>query len=851
MDDRQSESAEQPCAVVWLGPDDPLLRAIASHADVLHVMTARAALHALERGVASCLVVDAALLEADIGALLREVRHRWPHMGLLVTGERLDGMALGAMPFPEVDRYVPRDTPPQELLTVLTYLAERAAYHTTGGDYLTLQRRARHLEGLLQASFAISGTLNVRAIVGDLREIGRTAVDADDVAVLIASEDYSDLFDGLQLGVPTTYLELCRATLAALTPEERMAYLSDEVLLRERMPDMLPTAIRVREAAAAEAWSYMRVPMTVDQNLIGFVAFFADRPGRFNGAHLQLGRLFTAQVAAAVRNMQLYLRLHSAEQRQRAVSQVASLIADNLAIDTVLARIVEEAVRLVDGLAGMVQLVQPNRSLVVSAVYNLPDSLVGQTVGFGGEHSGRIASTGRPQILTGPYEWDGAGALLHDLLPPDAVWFGVPLLYRGMVLGVLQVIRERRGLVDVQDIQDVLMMLAPQAATAIAKAQLHAIVRQEQRHLQAVLNHTPALVLVCDAEGRAQLANREAKRVLERWGLSFESIKGEYVLDIVQSLLPDGAPPLDSLIDVLDRTVEVSLGRAGVYLLQIASIKTPDGAREGYVAVAQDVTELRRVDRMKANLTRVLTHDLGNLLMLAHNPIQLLDEPDITPEQRQMLKRMLITSLERMEALVRDVTDLEMASSLGHDTMAPYKLSALAERAVARSDEEARRRHISLTLVQTHSPMPALMGHAVLIMEAIDNLISNAIKYTPDGGQVVVSTSVEGDYAVVRVGDTGYGIPADKLDAIFEPFVRVKDPRTAHIHGTGLGLSLVKTFAEAHGGTVSVQSTPDVGSEFALYLPMRALEERPSQPKQFVQLDLSALVAHRLPLAGR
>ena len=851
MDDRQSQSAEQPCAVVWLGPDDPLLHAIASQVDVLHVTTARAVLRVLDCGAASCLLVDAALPDAEVGALLREVRHRWPHVSLVVIGERLDGAAPGAVPFPEVDRYLARDTSPRDLLAVLVYLIDRTAHHTAGGDYVTLQTRARHLEGLLQASFAISGTLNVRDIVGDLREIGRTAVDADDVAILLTSEDCGDLFDGLQLGVPTAYLEVCRAHLATLSPHERVAYLSDEVLLRERMVDMLPSAIRVREAAAAEAWSYMRVPMVVEQHVIGFVAFFSDRPGRFNGAHLQLGRLFTAQVAAAVRNMQLYLRLNEAERRQRAVSQVASLIADNLSIDTVLARIVEEAVRLVDGLAGMVQLVQPDRSLVVSAVHNLPADLVGQTVSLGGRYSGQVASTGRPQILTGPYEWNGMGDLLQDLLSSDAVWFGVPLLYRGMVLGVLQVVRERRGLVDVQDMQDVLMMLAPQAATAIAKAQLHAIVRQEQRHLQAVLSHTPALVLVCDAEGRAQLANREARRVLGRLGLSFDSIKGEHVLTILQSMLPDDASPLtDYLLDSLDRTVEVSLGRAGEYVLQIASIKTEKGVIDGYVAVAQDVTELRRMDRMKANLTRVLTHDLGNLLMLAHNPLQLLDEPDITPEQHQMLKQMLITSLERMEALVRDVTDLEVASSLGQDTMSPYKLGALVERAVARGEEEAGQRQIALTCTVHESP-PELMGHAVLIMQAVDNLVSNAIKYTPDGGRVDVDVGVEGEYAVVRVSDTGYGIPADKLDAIFEPFVRVKDPRTSHIHGTGLGLSLVRTFVEVHGGHVNVRSTVNVGSEFTIYLPLRPVEVHPSRPQQFIQLDLSALIAHRLPLAGR
>lgn len=851
MDDPLTGATDHYCAVVWLGPPTPLLYAIAQQADVLHVLTPRAALRALDQGTVCCLVVDAAQPDIDVGEVLREARHRWTHAGLVLIADQATASRPTTPPYPEVDRYVPPDVAPDDLLATLEYLTERATHHTTGGDYSALRTRARYLEGLLQASFAISGALNTMDIVGDLREIGRTAVDADDIAVLLTSEDYSELTDALHLGVPTAYLTVCREHLQSLPPEERLAYLSDEVLLRERLPDMLPSAIRVREAVAAEAWSYMRLPMVIEQRLIGFVAFFSDRPGQFNGAHLQLGRLFAAQVAAAVRNFQLYLRLNSAEQRQRAVSQVARLIADDLAIETVLARIVEEAVRLVDGLAGMVQLMQPDRSLVVSAVYNLPDSLVGRQIDFGGEHAGRIASTGRPQVLTGPHEWRSVTGTLRQTLPPDAVWFGVPLLYRGMVLGVLQVVRERRGLVDLQDIQDVLMMLAPQAATAIAKAQLHTAVRQEQRHLEAVLNHTPALVIVCDAQGRAQLANREARRVFERWGLSFESIQGERVVDVLQSLLPEDAPPLQSLIDTFDRTVEVSLGRAGEYVLQIATIQSPEGAVEGYVAVAQDVTEMRRIDRMKANLTRVLTHDLGNLLMLAHNPIQLLDEPDITPEQRQMLKRMLTSSLERMEALVRDVTDLEMASSLGHDTMTPYKLATLVERAVKRNEEEARKRHLTLTYHCAEGVPPAMMGHAVLILQAIENLITNAIKYTPDGGRIEVSLGVEGDFAVVRVRDTGYGIPPDKLDIIWEPFVRIKDPRFSHVTGTGLGLSLVKSFTEVHGGFVSVQSVVDVGSEFAIHLPCKPVDMRPTQARQLLQLDLSALLAHRLPFGGR
>ncbi len=841
--------AESRCIVVWLGDDTPLLRLAWQHADVHHVVTARTALQALESGLVTCLVVDVTLPELDTEALLKIVRHQWPHVGLLVLGPEEAGSDPAATSYADVDRYVPRDVAPDDLLAILKYLSQRAQRHHSGGDYRTLQRRTRQLEGLLQASFTFSSTLNASNIVGDLREIGRIAVDADDVAVLIATEDYSDLFDGLDLGVAPEYLEVCRTHLQSLPPDERVIYLSSEVLLRERLPDMLPTAIRVREATAAGAWSYMRVPMTVEDRLIGFVALFSERPNCFNGAHLQLGRLFASQVTTAVRNMDLFWRLNHAEHRQRAVSRVARLIADDLDLDTLLSRIVEEAVLLIEGLAGLVQLVEGDRSLRVAAVHNLPDALVGHS-GLGGEHSGAIATTGRPLVLTGPRDWDGLGTALGEVVPPDAVWVGVPLTHHGLVTGVLQVIRKRRDLDDIRDVEDVLMMLAPQAATAIAKAQLYEIVRQEQRHLQAVLANSPALIVVFDAEGRADLANHEAEQVFKRLGMSFEQLKGQNIFDLAKNVLPEDMLPPESLIDAPDKAIEITLGGAGEFLLRAASITAPDGAIDGYVAIAQDVTELRRVDRLKANLMRVLTHDLGNLLMLAHSPIQLLDAPETTPEEREMLKKMLHSSLNRMENLVRDVTDLEMSSSLGHETMAPVRLNSLVERTVEQYRSEAEARAIELTYAVETAPPHSLHGHAVLIAQAVSNLVSNAIKYTPDGGRVDVVLGVSGEYATVCVQDTGYGIPKDQLDVIFEPFVRIKNPRTAQERGTGLGLTLVKSFAETHGGHVTVTSTLDEGSTFTLYLPLKPREVQPTKPKQVIRLDLSSYLSNRSPHAG-
>jgi PAS domain S-box-containing protein len=838
----RTELAEERCNALWLGDGCPLLEAVWSLLDIYHVRSSRALLGALQRGIASCVVIDMASI-GDAADLLRDIRRQWPHVGVIALVDSPPEVPITTVPDAEVDHYLSRDADPAEVAAGVRYLATQTAHYPVWDDYERLEERTRHLEGLVQAAFAITGVLDTDTILGDLREVGRVAVDADEIAVLLAEEDYSDIADALNLGVPGEYLAVCREHMQPLSPEERQRYLGDEVLLRERLPGMLPSAIRIREAEAAGAWSYMRLPLTIDNRLAGFVALFSPHPGQFNGAHLQLGRLFATQVATAVRNVRLYLRLNGLEQRQNAVYRVARLVAEDLALDDVLTRSMEETVRLVQGDHGIVTLVQPDRSLVISAVYNFPTMPLGLIVPPGVGQAGMIAVTGRPSTVTDYRHWRQANDTLRDLVPEDMFVFGVPLTYRGLVLGVLQVLRHKNTPGSVQDAQDVLLMLAPQLAIAVAKAQLHEIVRRDQRRLRAILGHTPAAVVVCDAQGHIQLANPEAERVFEHVGLSFKALQGRRVGDVVHELLPDITPGLTEIKNV----VEVSLGKAGEYQLHVAPITRPDGTLDGYVGVAQDVTEIRRMGRMKSNLNRVLTHDLGNLLMLARNPIELLDQPDLSQEQRDTLKSMLIVSMKRMEALVKDVMDLEMVDSLDQGTMVPYRLPPLVQQVIKRNLEEADRQQITLVCPEMQEVPRELQGHAILVVQAIDNLVSNAVKYTPPGGRVEITLTVEGEYAVVRVKDTGYGIPADKLSDIFEPFVRIKDQRTVHIQGTGLGLSLVKAFVEIHGGFVTVKSELDVGSEFAIFLPLKPILQVKSAVEYVTHLDLSHLVEQRAP----
>lgn len=827
-DDKHSEIA----TVIWLGDNAPLGKGWSS-IELYHVQQVAAARRALQHGLAACLVIDRTLPDPDIEKLLMQLQQDWPYIGVIALVDPADDDAIATEPYTTISRFIDRTLPADQLAVIIHELAQQARWHIGSSDYRSLKDRARQLEGLVQGSLVM--THSPDDVLNNLRDVAQVAVDADRVAVLLTDDAYSDLSDVLGLGVPGLYLGVCREYFQALPAEERVFYLGDEVLLRERVPDMLVTAQRVREAEAAGAWSYMRFPIVVDGQLIGFVALFSDTPGRFNGAHLQLGRLFAAQVATAIRNRRFFFRLNRAELYQQSVSEVARLLAENLELDEVLNHIVREATILIEGRAGSVRLVQPDRSLRVGASYLWFQEWESDPIPPGVGQAGMIAVTGQPSVVLDYATWPHSQDDMRDKFPADAILLGIPLTYRSLVLGVLQVIRGKDVQGDPQEALDALLLLAPSAATAIAKAQLHEAIQHERRQLKAILDHTDAAVVMCDARGRVRLINPQAERVIEQLGLSINQVRDKSVVDLMHDLLPDDVSPLVQV----PRAIEVQLGPLGEYVVNIAPIKRTDGEVDGYVGVAQNVTEVRQVDRMKSNLNRVLTHDLGNLIMLAQNPVMLMDEPDLTPDQRESLKSMLAGSLERMRALIQDVMDLEMVPIFDHETVVDYDLRELAEQAVERNQPAAKKKSIRLTY-EEGTPVPALEGYTVLIMQAIDNLVSNAVKYTPEGGEIKVISTVEDNCAVVRIRDNGFGIPGDKLADIFEPFVRIKDERTRNIQGTGLGLNLVKTFVETHGGHVAVESQVDVGSTFTIQLPLDRSEANPAS-SPIIQLDLSKL----------
>jgi len=213
-------------------------------------------------------------------------------------------------------------------------------------------------------------------------------------------------------------------------------------------------------------------------------------------------------------------------------------------------------------------------------------------------------------------------------------------------------------------------------------------------------------------------------------------------------------------------------------------------------------------------------HALKTPLAVAKSALDLLEEcGDVSAEQRGLMARAQ-DNIAQMRATIDKLLYVSWLESSGALQRAPVDLAALLKRQAAELDAGARAQGITLKLALDG---PCVVdGDAAQLDEAIGNLLSNAIKYSPGGGAVTIAVQQHGDQAALRITDEGIGIAPEHLPHLFDEFYRVQTPDTRRIKGSGLGLSIVKTIVERHGGTLQVESQPRAGSTFTVRLPLHS-----------------------------
>jgi signal transduction histidine kinase len=237
-------------------------------------------------------------------------------------------------------------------------------------------------------------------------------------------------------------------------------------------------------------------------------------------------------------------------------------------------------------------------------------------------------------------------------------------------------------------------------------------------------------------------------------------------------------------------------------------------------ALADANQKMEGLNKEKDAFLAVLTHDMRTPLTSIKGYASILRDRELSREQQVKISKIILQSQDTLLEIVNNILEIEKLQSgtpilLEHSR---FDLALLAKTTSESLQAQALEKDINLHCEQVPSPI-VVKADMKKVQRVLLNLISNAIKYTPEGGAVSIDTQVNGRYAVVDVIDTGYGIPADELPHIFDRYSRVKKHQSIAL-GTGLGLAIVKSLVEAHEGQISVTSEEGVGSTFTVQLPV-------------------------------
>lgn len=351
-----------------------------------------------------------------------------------------------------------------------------------------------------------------------------------------------------------------------------------------------------------------------------------------------------------------------------------------------------------------------------------------------------------------------------------------------------------------------------------------------QRTSQATIDSFPDAILVIDAAGRVEMANPAARQLL-----------GIAARDPDQPSFTTWQPPEqlrepleqalrgqhDYLPEGFDHVIQWGAeGRERALLPRILTIHDPEGRALGAAVLLQDVTRLRLLDQMKSNLVATASHELKTPLTSVRLAVHLLLEEStgpLTPKQTELLLDARENS-ERLLAMVNNLLDLaRLEQGWRQLDVLPESPGSLLREAADAVRLRAADKNVDVVL-NIAEGLPMVPVDKERMSHALRNLLDNALAYTDAGGRITLSAEADADAVILAVNDTGAGIAPEYLPHVFEKFFRV--PGQNRGSGTGLGLAIVQEIVAGHGGTITCESTPLVGTTFRIRLPLTTADIR-------------------------
>ena len=244
----------------------------------------------------------------------------------------------------------------------------------------------------------------------------------------------------------------------------------------------------------------------------------------------------------------------------------------------------------------------------------------------------------------------------------------------------------------------------------------------------------------------------------------------------------------------------------------------------GAVISFQDISAMKVLDRLKTEFVAKVSHELRSPLSTIHEQLAMVMRA-MTEEETGTDQHLISRAKEKTQGLISTIGDLLDLSRIETGNVCletrEFKMEELLSSVVEFLDAQAKAKSQTLTLELPDTPLPTFTADPLALESIVGNLITNAINYTQDEGEIIVSVDKVGDNVRIDVKDNGFGIEAKYLGKIFDRFYRVKNEKTRFLTGTGLGLPIVKGLVDSLGGSISVESEPGRGSTFTVLIPIQ------------------------------
>jgi NtrC-family two-component system sensor histidine kinase KinB len=356
----------------------------------------------------------------------------------------------------------------------------------------------------------------------------------------------------------------------------------------------------------------------------------------------------------------------------------------------------------------------------------------------------------------------------------------------------------------------------------------------ERRKSDAIVRSIPDPLIVVDAECRIIKINTAAERI---FGIQEKRVKGLHVLEVINNNLifnfikecSTNRLPIKST--GMEEAIKLKTGDTWSYfLIEAMPAEDREGRLLGIVLFMGDVTHLKEVDQIKSGFVSAASHEFRTPLTSIMMSIGLILDQTvgaINPKQKQLME-VIKEDCNRLTYLVNDLLDLSrMEAGKTEMTKEAVRLINIVQAAANPFTIPIAENGLTLEISPAIAELPPVLVDANKMVRVFNNLIANAIRYTPKGGKLTIDASCETQRILVSVKDTGSGIPLEYQTKIFDKFIQVKNNEANQSGGAGLGLAMVKEIIQAHGSDIWVESEVHQGSNFLFYLPLA-----PTKPEE-------------------